>query len=161
MFRREWGLKGAVRASFYNPQSPLLKNLRAVYVEEAGEWRSVSLRSSPKTYRDEFLIELEAVHSPEAAQAWRNREFYCPEAELASLKPGEFYWFQVIGAAVYDDTGAYWGDCIGLEGLPASLCLAIRDPNGKEILYPAHPDKIRHFDAAQKRLTVERIEGLQ
>lgn len=158
---REWGIRGELRGLFYNPDSALIASLDRIYVTENGSKVPYALSSPPVPYRQEYLFQIKGVTTPELARQWRGRPFFYPVARLPALSQGEFYWFQALGADVWDNEGQRWGKLLRLEGGAAHPYLVIEAEDGREILYPADSGKLLHFDGGERKLLVESISGLR
>lgn len=163
-FHREWGIRGAILGYFYNPHSALIAHLDSLYVRSSGaapQMTSLKLEAPPTPHQNMFLFKLSGVHTPEAAKHLRGQRFYCPAERIPKPEPGEFYWFEAMGAEVEDDSGEHWGALSRLEGTASNPLLVITAPGGREILYPACPETIHAFDRARARLIIRKIAGLR
>lgn len=121
--------------------------------------QALALGEAPKPHSSFYLFSVQGITTPEAAKRYRGKPFYYP-AEALPPAEDDFYWFEAVGAEVWDDAGEYWGTLARLEGSDQYTCMVIRSAEGRDILYPAQADLI-HFDREHKRLTVQAIEGLR
>jgi len=108
-------------------------------------------------------IRFEGYESPEAAKKLTNARIYSDEKqtrELCPLREGEHYWFEIIGAEVYEGEKLL-GKVREIQRMLDLDYLLIRtDPSLVEegmpesFLLPYIPRYILAFDAEQKRLLV-------
>jgi 16S rRNA processing protein RimM len=166
-FYREWGIRGGILGYVYNPHSALISSLDTLYIRDPNnpdvlaEMQRLPLATPPMPHQTMFLFKPSDVHTPLAAKRLRGQRFYTPADRIPKPAPGEFYWFEAIGATVEDDGGEPWGTLSRLEGTAANLLLVITAPEGREILYPACPETVLSFDRAHARLLIRKISGLR
>lgn len=80
--------------------------------------------------------------------------------QLPKLKgDGEFYYYEIIGAAVYTEEGRKLGRIKEILS-PGANDVWVVDTDGKDILIPCIKDVVRHVDVPAKRVTVHLIPGL-
>lgn len=156
-FHKEWGVRGQVLGHFHNPRSTLISRLDSLYLDT----QKLSLLGPPKPHGGAHVFTLRGISTPETARALRGKPFCCPRDRFPASDADNFYWVDVMGAEVWDDQGQYWGILERLEGSESYFYLVIRSKEGRELLYPAHAQKVQRFDRGTHRLLIEAIEGLR
>ena len=162
-FGREWGIRGQIIGYFHNPDSPIRDRLSVLYTpqNEPDSLQAFVLESPAKPHGNQVLFKIKGVDTPEAAKAWRGKAFYCKASELPELEPDNFYWMDILGSDVWDETGSHWGVADHFEGSATYRYLVILAPSGQEVLYPAQPETVLAFERDKRRLTVRHIGGLR
>lgn len=81
---------------------------------------------------------------------------------LEELETDEFYYDDIVGMEVYTETGEYLGKVREILALPANDVFAVQQPQSgaKDILIPYIEDVVKTIDIAEKRMTIEVMEGL-
>ena len=105
------------------------------------------------------VIKLIDIDEPKAAAALINRMIYLPLDKLPALKEDQFYYHEIIGYTVIDDTLGETGVIKDVLELPMQELLQV-DHNGKEILLPISDELILEVDRENKILYISAPEGL-
>ena len=106
------------------------------------------------------LVKLLGVDDPEAGRRLAGIEIAVPRAALAEPEDGEYYWVDLIGLKVRDESGAELGRVVDLMETPAHDVLVIEDGRGGETLVPAVEPLVTRVDLAAGIITVRRPEYL-
>jgi 16S rRNA processing protein RimM len=104
-------------------------------------------------------IKLMDIDEPKAAETLVNRLVYLSLDRLPKLKEDQFYYHEIIGYTVVDDTFGETGTIKDVLEFPMQEILQI-DYNGKEILLPISDELIVHVDRENKQLHISAPEGL-
>ncbi len=109
-------------------------------------------------HKGRFVVKLAGVDSIDAAEALRGQELRIPEAELAELPSGSYYYHQLVGLPAFDERGAPLGVVADvLETGAEARVLVVRGEAG-ETLVPFAASFVREVDLARRRLVVLRPE---
>ena len=104
-------------------------------------------------------IKLIDIDEPKAAQVLVNRLLYLPLEQLPQLNEDQFYYHEIIGYTVIDDTLGETGIIKDVLEFPMQEIIQI-DHNGKEILLPISDELISKVDRKNKILYISAPEGL-
>jgi 16S rRNA processing protein RimM len=80
--------------------------------------------------------------------------------QAAPLPPGEYYWWQLIGASVVDEAGEPLGVVLEIIQTGANDVYVLRTPAGGEFLLPAIKDVILAVDTERGVITARLLPGL-
>ncbi|MCS6995528.1 MAG: ribosome maturation factor RimM [Casimicrobiaceae bacterium] len=103
---------------------------------------------------DCFLIKFGGIDSPEAARALTHRHVGVPRAALPPLKPGEFYWIDLIGMRCVSATRDF-GLVHEVFEAGAQPILRVRADSGSEELIPFVDAIILEVDVARRQIRVD------
>ena len=103
------------------------------------------------------VIKLVDIDEPKAAAALINRMIYLPLDKLPALKEDQFYYHEIIGYKVIDDTLGETGVIKDVLEFQMQELLQI-DYNGKEILLPISDELILEVDRENKILYISAPE---
>jgi 16S rRNA processing protein RimM len=141
------GLKGALRFRPDNPDSDTLEQVTRVFLESAGAAREFRLTGMTRLNATTRRITLEGVADANAAE------------DVPPAKPGEFYYYEAIGCAVFLSDGTRLGTIEEIFSNGAHDVWVVRDGE-REFLIPVIEDVVKAMDLAARRVTIEPIPGL-
>ena len=139
-----------------NPNDYL--DLELIYVERDHQLipffvESLLLRGS------KAILGIEDIDSIEETEGLMQRKVYLPLAQLPELPDGKYYFHDLIGCTVVDDSGEI-GQVSQILDIGNNELMSVLDANEKEILIPIQDDIIRYVDRKNKRVTVQLPDGL-
>jgi 16S rRNA processing protein RimM len=104
-------------------------------------------------------VKFEDISSEQEAEVMLKRELYLPLAMLPKLEEGQFYFHEIIGFKVFDES---FGEVGVLKNVNDSLPQAIFeiDHHGKEVLVPVNDDFIVKLDKTNRELHLQVPGGL-
>ena len=141
------GLGGAVRIESLTDHPERLAVGESLWLE--GEWEPRRILESARGGRAPVL-RLEGVADRTAAEQLVGRYLEAPPSPLA---PGAYYWHQLIGLAVADETGAELGEVVEVLRAGENEVYRIKGPGG-ELLVPALREVVRSIDLEAGRMVV-------
>lgn len=133
---RAHGIRGAIRARVFNPETSLLDPGCVVRISppddgeaepaESGEPDFVECSIVKRTKAgDGWVLELAGVEDRSAAEELTGAIVWVPRSELPPLDEGEFYLADVEGYAVVDEAGALIGRVSKVESYPTVDVLVV------------------------------------
>ena len=112
-------------------------------VKIAGDWREVKVEDG-RAHGQGVVAKLSGVNDRDQASGFIGAEIAIRFSQLPTLKPGEYYWAQLVGLDVVNLTGEKFGKVSHLIDTGANDVLVVR--NGRERLLPATAKVIRAVD---------------
>ena len=103
------------------------------------DWRAIKRR---------LLLRLNECHDVRHAEALREWEVLIPRHWFPPLPPGEYYWFEIEGLAVYASDGQYLGTIADIIYTGSNDVYVVRH-GAREVLIPALKDVVRAIDLVQ------------
>lgn len=152
------GFKGELAASLYRPNTETLKPGLGITLQKEDATQECVIESV-KFLRGRVALKLTGIDDEETALGWRGADVLVEKDKLASLKPGEYYHFNIEGAEVFEENGAYVGKVTRIEYLAANDILIVETENG-EAMIPFVKAIVKSVEIEPKRIIVNRIEGL-
>jgi len=155
------GNKGELKILSYVEDLSLYAKLDKVYIDQG------HLDKEPRVYqiekwrrRGQFLI-IQFTDCYERTEAEKLREavIKLPKDHFKRLPEGNFYWFEIEGLEVYQDTGRYLGKIEAIFPTGSNDVYLVKD-GGEEILLPATKEIIKEIDLANHKMIVHLLEGL-
>jgi 16S rRNA processing protein RimM len=153
------GLKGTLRYRPDNPDSDTIEQVERVMLEIGGIVREYQVatvtRLNPATQR----VTLAGVADANAAEALKGAIVMVANEDLPPARPGEFYYYEAIGCAVYLTDGSSIGNIEEVFSNGAHDVWVVRDGQ-REVLVPVIEDVVKAMDFAARRVTIEPVPGL-
>jgi 16S rRNA processing protein RimM len=101
------------------------------------------------------LIRLQGISTPETVERFRGTPLRIRGTDARPLASNEYFLYQMIGLAVFDESGNRLGKVNDLMETGANHVLIIAPDDGStDILLPSHPDVIISMDPAAGRIVV-------
>ncbi|MGE4265052.1 MAG: ribosome maturation factor RimM [Desulfovibrio sp.] len=116
--------------------------------------------TSARDNNGRLILALEGVADRNAAEALRGAEVLISEADLPPPDQGEEYLHKLLGSRVFlaDETPV--GVFEAILDTPGQLTWVIKNPQGREILFPAVPEFILGLDADAGLIHIDPPPGL-
>jgi len=153
------GIKGASRFRSYAESLDIFEPGRLILVRELSGRETTREINWVKHHRRTPLLSFKEINDCNQAEVLIGAELFIPKAALPQLENGSFYWFDLIGMAVYTTEDVYLGRIESIIETGSNDVYVIKDKK-KEILIPALASVIVNVDLEQKRMQVDPPEGL-
>ena len=150
------GLRGEVKLS---PYASL----------DGAEWKTVYVRTGKadrpmevvhvRSNKDLLILELQGFGDRDAAQALAGSELCMRRGDLPALAEDEYYYADLLGAAVFTDDGRDLGIVKEIIPTGSNDVLEVKGPLGT-VLIPAIEDVVLEVDMDKARIVVHLLEGL-
>lgn len=152
------GLEGWLRFRPLNPKSETLGPGLVVQLRKSRQqWRREI--GASKAHKHHFLIKLREVEHIDAAQQYVGATLLVEDSSLHALAPGQYYHYQIVGFAVFDQDGRAIGTIAATLSTPGGEIYAVRNGD-KEYLIPAVREIIEKVDFDEKKVTINPPDGL-
>jgi len=153
------GVKGTARFRSYAESLAVFEPGRPVIVRERGGLETSREINWVKHHRRTPLLSLKGINDRSQVADLLGAELFIPKAALSPPEDGSFYWFDLIGIAVYTIDGAYLGRIESIMETGSNDVYVVQDEK-KEVLIPALESVVVEIDLRQKRMQVDLPEGL-
>ena len=154
------GLKGEIRM-LYSGNDPdslkLVKNIRAIKSDGSSvELEIERIRSAKNLLILKFrgLDRIEDVEKLPGSQIFANR------LDLGELEDGEYYWDDLIGMKVYDESDDLIGELTKIFETGSNDVYVVSH-DGIDILIPAIEEVILKVDVENNKMYVHLLEGMR
>ncbi|MFQ5681879.1 MAG: ribosome maturation factor RimM [Candidatus Binatia bacterium] len=152
------GLDGWLKCNPYNPKTTLLFPSQKIFLEKSGEC-SLQLLEMSRAYKRHFLVKLQGINGINEAQRWIGSVLSVAEERLQPLKPGEYYYYQVIGLDVFDTQGKWIGMLTRIWSKEGGDLYVVTGTS-KEYLIPAAKEIVEKVDLPEGKMIINPPPGL-
>lgn len=152
------GFKGNLILHLDTDEPELYETLESVFIERDGMLVPFFFEFVQLHTKGKLLVKFEDV-TAEEAEKLVNHDLYLPLETLPELEGNDFYFHEVIGFTIYDQTNTEVGVIKSINDSSAQALFEI-EIDGKEILIPIVDDWILEVDRQNKALLVQIPDGL-
>ena len=152
------GFKGELAVIPYKDDTESLKKGASVTLQKKDSTRDTTIMAVV-FLRGRISLKLDGIDSEEAAEDWRGAEIMMELDSLPKLGKGEYYNFQIEGCEVYEEDGKLIGKVKAVDSYAANDILMVDGELG-EILIPMIKTIIKSIDIENKKIIIEKLEGL-
>ena len=132
--RSSFGIAGEIKVESLSGESAHFKKLRTIVLRR-GDYRRSYRVESVRTAHRAVLIKLEGVDTPESAANLRGHEIMVARESASKLKPGEYYYADLMNLDVMVD-GQSVGQISAIRETGDRPLLEITLNSGKNVLVP-------------------------
>ena len=156
---KKYSFKGELLAKLDTDEPELYENLDAIFIDLRGNLVPFFVESSQLHKSDLLRLNFEDVDSEADADALLKCDLYLPLDLLPRLEGNKFYFHEVIGFKITDETFGEVGIIKSVNDSTAQALFEI-DRNNIEILIPMNDEFIVNVDRENKTVYVNTPEGL-
>jgi 16S rRNA processing protein RimM len=154
---RPHGVRGALLVS---PNSDLIRSLQIGQTASIGQGAARKVRHL-RAHQRNLIITLEGIEDRDSAENYRGEIIYLPLDAVRPLVEGEYFYWQILGMAVFSEDGEELGQVADILETGANDVYVVRQPGARDLLLPAIAEVIRRVDLDERRLTVRLLPGLR
>jgi 16S rRNA processing protein RimM len=155
--RRPHGVAGDVLVEIYTDYPGRLKPKMMVYVGR--NYLPLTI-SRQRFHNAGVLLAFEGYYTPEQAGRFRNEILFIKRDNTEELPEGEYYFHQLLGLSVFDETGEPLGEMTEILETGANDVYVVTNSDGREILLPAIEEVILEVDLVSLSMKVHLLPGL-
>lgn len=113
-----------------------------------------------RRHRTTYIVKFRELDDISQAERHKGSLLKVPERHRAPLGEGEYYFHDIIGCRVVDESGGAVGVVTEILQPGANDVWVVERPRGKPILLPYIDEVVLNVDLAEKTVTVRLMEGL-
>ena len=156
---KKYSFKGELLIKLDTDEPEIYENLDAVFIELKNNLVPFFIESS-QFHKSELLrVKFEDVQTENDADHLLKAAVYLPLEFLPELEENDFYYHEIIGFKIIDESFGEVGVIQSINDSTAQALFEI-DRNGKEVLIPMNDDFITKVDKTNKEIHVTTPEGL-
>ena len=155
--RRPHGVTGDVLVEILSDFPEHLKPGTMVY---AGEQHLQLTISRQRLLNAGLLLAFEGFPTPEQVGRFRNQMLYIKTTEAPELSEGEYYFYELLGMTVVDESGEQLGKVTEVMETGANDVYVVMNEAGRELLLPAISEVILDVNPILGSMKVHLLPGL-
>jgi 16S rRNA processing protein RimM len=155
--RRPHGVAGEVQVEIYTDFPERLIPGTKVYLGGKGLPLTICRQ---RFHKDLLILAFEGYTTPEQAGLFRNQTLYIQSSQAPELPEGEYYFHELIGLPVMNESGKPLGEVTEILQTGANDVYVVMDHTGRELLLPAIPEVILEINLAERSMKVHLLPGL-
>jgi len=154
------GIKGEIKVYSYSERPENFKHYKEIILQEPVGSRKRLYRVLKSREQGKLaILQLEGVASREAAENLQGSKVWLRKADFPQLDTDEYYWHQLKGLAVINESGRLLGKVSRLFSTPAHDIMIVTGA-GHEYMIPVTGDIIRKIDEQEGIITISPPIGL-
>jgi len=158
-FGRPRGVSGELYLDILTDNPERFDGQTPLWIEGKNSWVEIKLIDiRPMSGRASVTVE--GIGNNDEAGLLTNKLLYVRKSDLGPAPEGKYYYFDLVGCRVEDETHHYYGTVAEVEDFPANEVLLIVDENGKEYLFPMVKHFIREINIAKKLIVIIPPKGI-
>ena len=130
-----YGVKGWVKVYSYTDPREAISQYSPWYLKQQGSWKPVIIESC-KPQAKTVIAKIEGCEDRDAAMLLSGTEVAIKSEQLESLEEGKYYWRELIGLQVRNQTGFDFGTVKNLMETGSNDVLVVKSVDGRETLIP-------------------------
>ncbi len=128
-------------------------------MENGGNYEEYELESA-RLALPLVILKFKGIDTPEDIRSYRQKDIYILREDASPLAEGEYYFADIIGMEVFDDTGVNRGKVTDILQTGANDVYEITAEDGSSFLLPAIKDCIINVDTEENKMLIHILEGL-
>ncbi|MEN8250302.1 MAG: ribosome maturation factor RimM [Bacteroidota bacterium] len=152
------GLQGDVNIYIDADDPMAYKNLESVLILQDNQLIPFFI-TSLKISGNKALLNLEESNNIESANNLKGAELYLPLEALPELEGDQFYYHDIIGYKVKDDSQGDIGKIVSIMSAGPQDIITV-DHKGQEVLIPINDDTVYRVDKKKELVYVNLPDGL-
>lgn len=154
------GLKGEVKAKFdVHSISEYLERKTFYLAKKDQPIQKMKVKRMKQIGQGQVIMKFQGINYRDEADTLKGSTLYFPEKELPELEEGQFYYFQVIGYEVEDESHGRLGKVTNIIETSAQDVL-VMEYKEKEVLIPMTEQFVKRADHDAKLMLTAMPEGL-
>lgn len=157
------GVKGNLKVYSYAESLSLFEQESSILVVSAKEFEQIFKIKWIKPHGRVALLSLEGIENRDLAETLIGSELFVKRDRLPKLVDGSYYWFDIIGLAVFTNDEKHIGRVESIIPTGSNDVYVVKDAQkdrDNEILIPAIESVVLEINLEQKRMIVDLPEGL-
>lgn len=156
---KKYSFKGELLAKLDTDEPELYDSLDAVFVDLKGHLVPFFIENSQLHKSNLLRLKLEDVSNEGDADALLKCDLYLPLDLLPPLEGNKFYFHEVIGFKIRDNSFGDVGVIKAVNDTTAQALFEV-DRNGTELLIPMHDEFILELNRKEKTILMDLPDGL-
>ena len=158
---KAFGIRGEVAAEVLTDFPERFADVESVTLRRGADERSATLEGH-RFHKGRVLLKFAGVDTMSDAEQFVGFDVVVADDELYELPEGEdlYYDFDLVGCEVVSTSGEAVGTVASVMRTGGQELLAVRRPEGREVLVPFVDEICVEVDVAAKRIVVDLPEGL-
>jgi 16S rRNA processing protein RimM len=146
------GVRGEFKVRLQTDDPEHLLTVKRLYLGDETRPRTIL---GVRMHAGNALMRLQGISSPESVERFRGTPLRISGIDARPLAGNEYFLYQVIGLAAFDEAGNRLGQVSDLIETGANDVLVITpEDGGADILLPSHPETVVSLDPTAGRIVV-------
>lgn len=156
---RKHSFKGEVVIKLDTDEPEIYQKMESVFVNLGNNLIPFFIQESLLQKGNQLRVRFEGIESEEDAESILKADIYLPLTLLPKLTGNQFYYHEIIGFSVIEETHGDIGIVTGVNDTTAQALFEVQK-EGRQILIPMIDEFILQVDRDHKKLHLKTPQGL-
>lgn len=124
-FGAPYGIRGWIKIFSFTEDSDRIFDYKPLFIKKGEQWQEVDIESF-KHHQQDKIAKLKNIDDRDHAQLFTNFEIYTDESLLPSLGNDDYYWKDLMGCAVINESGYDFGQVTDLMETGSNDVLVVK-----------------------------------
>lgn len=153
------GIKGEVKVVPISNIPNRFRSLKDCFIDTGGVRLPVNVESVRPCVRDFVALKFTGYDDADSVAAFKGKYLEVDSDNLAKLKKGQYYVFDIIGCKVFTTDGEFLGEVVDVISRDTYDLFAVKGEKG-DIFVPAIKEMVKDIKIAKKTIKVHLPKGL-
>jgi 16S rRNA processing protein RimM len=154
------GIKGEVKVGYTKGREEQLKSLKKLFIKQKGDFMELNIQTL-KFHKNFAIVKFKEINSINDTELYKGLNLYIPKDIVVDfLEEDEYLVSDLDGLEAYDVNNNLLGTICAVGENNATNIISIKDNNDKIHLIPFVKELVPQIDLKNKRVTINKIEGL-
>lgn len=152
-FAAPFGVRGWIKLHSYTQPLDELSNHKLWYVQHQGVWKALKITDS-KPHGEYLIAKIDGIDDRDEVRIYTNCLISLDRDALPKLPEGEYYWEDLIGLTVIDQSGKNLGTVTQMLATGSNDVMQV-ELDGKRRLFPYTSQAVIKVDLENKTIMVD------
>lgn len=154
------GIKGEVKVFPTTDDVNRFKTLDKCYISYGDELLFVH-GNGCKFFKNQVILKFREYNDINDVEKFRQCDILVSREDAVPLKDGEFFIYDIIGAAVVDQNGVELGQISEYLDTAANGVFVVKNKDNKETLIPVVKEWVTDIDMEERKVTVHTLDVME
>lgn len=153
------GIRGEVKVFPTTDDPGKFSTIRKVTLRNEKMEQVMEIESA-KYFKNMVILKFKGIDDINEVEKYRGSTLWISRKDAVALKENEYYKADLMDMDVVSDEGVFLGKLSDILDTGANDVYVVRTEQGKELLFPAIRECIKHVDMEKNEMTVHIMDGL-
>lgn len=153
------GVRGEVKVFPTTDDVKRFKKCKDVILHTKKEDIPLTIESC-KFFKNQVILKFKEFNNRNDVEKFRQCDLLVTRENAVPLEEGEYFICDIIGATVKEENGNEIGELTEVLQTGANDVYVVKQPNGKEVLFPVISECVKKVDVEKKEVLITIMDGL-
>jgi len=156
IIRTSFGVKGELKVKSFSGEVKHFLSLKKVFLKDKGNRFLLKKVEYVRSAKDDIIIKLEGIDSPEVGKTFSGTEIWVSRAEASPLEPDEYYLADLCRCTAYIGVEKIGVVRSLIEGSSSDLLEIVRE-NGQTLIVPFLDEYVDQVNIEENKVFLKEL----